>query len=93
VEFLGKTIFQNFFRQKFQIFPTFLGVKFSEEFSPNFCGKIVQKSALGSENIHKCIPEFAKPDIKQKHLILELRSGFASSNFSSQIHFHTLPTL
>jgi hypothetical protein len=33
-EFLGKTIFQNFFRVKFHFIPTFLGGKFSAEFSP-----------------------------------------------------------
>jgi hypothetical protein len=27
-EFLGKTIFQNFFRPKFPFYPTFLGQKF-----------------------------------------------------------------
>jgi hypothetical protein len=31
-EFLGKTIFQNFFRGKLQFFPTFLGGTFSAEF-------------------------------------------------------------
>jgi hypothetical protein len=39
MEFLGKTIFRNFFRGKFQFFPTFStfsGGKFSAEFSPKF---------------------------------------------------------
>jgi hypothetical protein len=45
VEFLGKTIFQNFFCGKFHFFPySFFGGKFSAEFSPKiFPGKNVRK--------------------------------------------------
>jgi hypothetical protein len=32
-EFLGKTVFRNFFHGKLPFFPTFLGEKFSAEFS------------------------------------------------------------
>jgi hypothetical protein len=35
-EFLGKMIFQNFFRRKIHFIPTFFGGKFSAEFSPKF---------------------------------------------------------
>jgi hypothetical protein len=45
-EFLGKTIFQNFFRGKFHFFPNFFGGKTSAEFflkiSPE---KMSEKSA------------------------------------------------
>jgi hypothetical protein len=39
-EFLGQTIFQNFFRGKFNFFPTFLG----ENFPPNFPRKKCTKN-------------------------------------------------
>jgi hypothetical protein len=42
VEFVEKMIFQNFFRGKLQFFPTFLGGKFSAEFSLE---KMYEKSA------------------------------------------------
>jgi hypothetical protein len=45
-EFLGKTIFQNFFRGKLQFFPTFLGENFSVEFSAKFSPeKMYEKSS------------------------------------------------
>jgi hypothetical protein len=44
MEFVEKMIFQNFFRGKLQFFPTFLGEKFSEEFSLE---KMYKKSAPG----------------------------------------------
>jgi hypothetical protein len=46
MEFLGKTIFQNFFRGKFLFFPTFLWEKFSMEFLSEFYPeKMYKKSA------------------------------------------------
>jgi hypothetical protein len=42
-EFLGKMIFWNFFRGKFQFFPTFFGKKFSQNFPWNFPRKNVWK--------------------------------------------------
>jgi hypothetical protein len=42
MEFLGKTIFQNFFRRKFHFFPTFFRGKFPPKFSPE---KNYEKSA------------------------------------------------
>jgi hypothetical protein len=49
VEFHGKMIFQNFFREKFHFFPTFLGGKFSAEFSPKYSPeKMYEKSAPGN---------------------------------------------
>jgi hypothetical protein len=49
VEFLGKTISQNFFRRKFHFFPTFLGGKFSAEFSMKFSPeKMYEKLAPGA---------------------------------------------
>jgi hypothetical protein len=46
VEFLEKTIFQNFFRGKFQFFPTFFGKKISAKFSLKFFPeKMYEKSA------------------------------------------------
>jgi hypothetical protein len=48
VKFLVKTIFGNFFRGKFQFFPTFLRGKFSAEFSLKFyTEKMYEKSAPG----------------------------------------------
>jgi hypothetical protein len=45
-EFLGKTIFRNFFCGKLQCFPTFLGGKISAEFSAEFSlEKMYEKSA------------------------------------------------
>jgi hypothetical protein len=44
VEFVEKMIFQNFSRGKLQFFPTFLGGKFSAEFSLE---KTYEKSAPG----------------------------------------------
>jgi hypothetical protein len=46
VEFLGKMIFQNFFRGKLYFFPTFLGKNFPLNFPHNFPRKkIYEKSA------------------------------------------------
>jgi hypothetical protein len=43
-EFLGKTIFQNFFRGKFNFFPTFLGENFPRNFPRNFARKKCTKN-------------------------------------------------
>jgi hypothetical protein len=51
-EFLGKTIFRNFFRGKLQFFPAFFGGKFSAQFSLE---KMYEKSAPGHPVVAGCL--------------------------------------
>jgi hypothetical protein len=52
VEFLGKTIFQNFFRGKFHFFPTFWGEIFRGIFPEIFPVKNLQKISPGKTLNH-----------------------------------------
>jgi hypothetical protein len=59
VEFLGKTIFQNFFRGKLHFFSTFFfwGGGFSPKFSPE---KMYEKLTPGRETRWRRQPRFAQ---------------------------------
>jgi hypothetical protein len=60
-EFLGKMIFQNFFRGKFNFFPTFFGGKiFPEIFRGIFPGKMYEKSVPGFDVMIAIFVDFSR---------------------------------
>jgi hypothetical protein len=97
VEFLGKNDFRNFFRGKFQFFPTFLWEKFSAEFSPKFSPKfspekMYDKSAPGQNSFEPSVPDDQtkeEKDLPRKLLSTLTKRGpiWPQTNLASNYYF------
>jgi hypothetical protein len=76
-EFLGKTIFQNFFRGKFHFFPTFFGRKFSAEFSPKFSMEFSPKFSPEKMYEKLALEEFVEKSLKMysNQFFVEINTG------------------